>query len=36
MDDALRKGEQWLLDYSGLTPRDLPDNIFTTDYHTRL
>jgi hypothetical protein len=36
MDDALRKGEQSVLDYSGMTPRDLPDKIFTKDYLKRL
>lgn len=36
MDDALRKGEQSVLEYSGMTPRDLPDKIFTKDYLKRL
>jgi len=36
MEDALRKGEQSVLEYSGMTPRDLPDKIFTKDYLKRL
>jgi len=36
MDDALRKGEQSVLEYSGMTPRELPDRIFTKDYLKRL
>jgi outer membrane lipoprotein-sorting protein len=36
MDDALRKGEQSVLEYSGMTVRDLPDKIFTKDYLKRL
>jgi len=36
MDDALRKGEQSVLEYSGMVPRDLPDKIFTKDYLKRL
>jgi len=36
MDDALRQGEQSVLEYSGMTPRELPDKIFTKDYLKRL
>jgi len=36
MDDALRQGEQSVLEYSGMAPRDLPDKIFTKDYLKRL
>jgi outer membrane lipoprotein-sorting protein len=36
MEDALRKGEQSVLEYSDMTPRDLPDRIFTKDYLKRL
>jgi len=36
MDDALRKGEQSVLEYFGMTPRELPDKIFTKDYLKRL
>jgi outer membrane lipoprotein-sorting protein len=36
MDDALRRGEQSVLEYSGMTPRELPDKIFTKDYLKRL
>lgn len=36
MDDALRKGEQSVLEYSGMAPRDLPDRVFTKDYLKRL
>jgi outer membrane lipoprotein-sorting protein len=32
MEDALRKGEQSVLDYSGMKLRDLPDKMFTKDY----
>jgi hypothetical protein len=34
--DALRKGEESVLDYSGMVLRDLPDKIFTRDYLKRL
>lgn len=36
MEDALRKGEQSVLDYSGMKLRDLPDKVFTKDYLKRL
>ena len=36
MEDALRKGEESVLEYSGMTLRDLPDRIFTRDYLQRL
>jgi outer membrane lipoprotein-sorting protein len=36
MQDALRQGEESLLEYSELKPRDLPDRIFTKDYLKRL
>ncbi len=36
MEDALRQGEQSVLEYSDMTPRDLPDRIFTKDYLKRL
>lgn len=36
MEDALRKGEESVLDYSGMKLRDLPDKIFTKDYLKRL
>ena len=36
MEDALRKGEESVLDYSGMTLRDLPDKVFTRDYLNRL
>jgi outer membrane lipoprotein-sorting protein len=36
MDDALHAGEQSVLEYSGMVPRDLPDRIFTKDYLKRL
>ena len=36
MQDALRKGEESVLDYSGMVLRDLPDKIFTRDYLKRL
>jgi outer membrane lipoprotein-sorting protein len=36
MEDALRKGEQSVLDYSGMKLRDLPDRVFTKDYLKRL
>jgi len=36
MEDALRKGEQSVLEYSDMTARDLPDRIFTKDYLKRL
>lgn len=36
MEDALRGGEQSVLDYSGMKLRDLPDKIFTKDYLKKL
>lgn len=36
MQDALRAGEQSILDYDNLRPRELPDRIFTKEYLKRL
>ena len=36
MEDALRKDEESVLDYSEMKLRDLPDRIFTKDYLQRL
>lgn len=36
MHDALRQGEESVLEYSDLKARDLPDKIFTKDYLKRL
>jgi outer membrane lipoprotein-sorting protein len=36
LQDALKKGEESTLDYSGLKPRDLPDRMFTKEYLRRL
>jgi len=36
LQDALRKGEESVLLYSGMVLRDLPDKIFTRDYLKRL
>jgi outer membrane lipoprotein-sorting protein len=36
MVDALRQGEQSVLDYSDMKLRDLPDKVFTKDYLKRL
>jgi outer membrane lipoprotein-sorting protein len=36
MEDALRKGEESVLEYSGMVMKDLPDKIFTRDYLKRL
>lgn len=36
MQDALRKGEESILDYSEMKMRDLPDRMFTKDYLKRL
>lgn len=36
MEDALRGGEQSVLDYSAMKLRDLPDKIFTKDYLKKL
>lgn len=34
--DALKKGEQSTLDYSGLKTRDIPDKVFTKDFLRKL
>ena len=36
MTDALRAGDQSVLDYSDMKPRDLPDKVFTKDYLKKL
>jgi outer membrane lipoprotein-sorting protein len=36
MEDALRSGEQSVLDYSAMKLRDLPDKVFTKDYLKKL
>ena len=36
MQDALREGEESVLEYSDLKLRDLPDKVFTKDYLKRL
>jgi outer membrane lipoprotein-sorting protein len=36
MEDALRKGEQSVLEYSAMKLRDLPEKVFTKDYLKRL
>jgi hypothetical protein len=36
MDDALRQGEQSVLEYQSIRERDLPDKIFTKDYLKKL
>jgi hypothetical protein len=36
LQDALRQGEESVLEYSDLKPRELPDRIFTKDYLKRL
>lgn len=36
MEDALRQGEQSVLEYSGMKLRELPDKIFTKDYLKKL
>ncbi|MDN5836658.1 MAG: outer membrane lipoprotein-sorting protein [Nitrosospira sp.] len=36
MEDALRKGEQSVLEYSEMKLRDLPDKVFTKDYLKKL
>jgi outer membrane lipoprotein-sorting protein len=36
MEDALRKGEESVLEYSAMQLRDLPDRVFTKDYLNRL
>ena len=36
LQDALRQGEESVLDYSGMAPRELPDTIYSKDYLKRL
>lgn len=36
MEDALRKGEQSVLDYSAMRTREIPDKVFTKDYLKKL
>ena len=36
MEDALRSGEQSVLDYSAMKLRELPDKMFTKDYLKKL
>jgi len=36
MDDALRKGEQSVLEYSAMRTREIPDKVFTKDYLKKL
>ena len=36
MDDALKSGEQSVLEYGSMKLRDLPDKIFTKDYLKKL
>jgi outer membrane lipoprotein-sorting protein len=36
MEDALRKGEQSILEYADMKTRDLPDRVFTKEYLRRL
>jgi hypothetical protein len=36
MEDALRKGEESVLEYSAMQLKDLPDRVFTKDYLTML
>jgi hypothetical protein len=36
MEDALKSGEQSVLEYQGMKLRDLPDKIFTKDYLKKL
>jgi len=36
MQDALKSGEQSVMDYSGMKLRDLPDKVFTKDYLKKL
>ena len=36
MEDALRKDEESVLEYSAMQLRDLPDKIFTKDYLNKL
>jgi hypothetical protein len=34
--DALRKGEQSVLQYSGLKKREIPDKVFTKEFLRKL
>ncbi|MDR0577166.1 MAG: outer membrane lipoprotein-sorting protein [Candidatus Accumulibacter sp.] len=36
MEDAMKNGEQSVLEYENMKPRDLPDKIFTKDYLKKL
>jgi len=36
MEDALKKGEESVLEYSAMQLRDLPDKFFTKDYLNKL
>jgi hypothetical protein len=36
MEDALKSGEQSVLDYSAMKLRELPDKMFTKDYLKKL
>lgn len=36
MSNAMKRGEESVLDYSGMQPRDLPDAVFTKDYLKKL
>jgi hypothetical protein len=36
MEDALRQGEQSVLEYSDMKLRELPDRMFTKEYLRRL
>ena len=36
MHDALREGEESVMEYADLRARELPDKIFTKDYLKRL
>jgi hypothetical protein len=36
MQDALKAGDESVLDYTDMKPRDLPDKMFTKDYLKRL
>jgi hypothetical protein len=36
LQDALKKGEESILDYSDLRSRDLPDRMFTKEFLRRL
>jgi hypothetical protein len=36
MEDALRKGEESVLEYSAMKLRDLPDKVFTKEYLNKL